>query len=86
MTESANPADRIKGKLPAGAVVAHKTGSSARNYDLIAATNDIGIVTLPNGRHFAIVVFVSDYKGGYERGGNLIAQIARLAWDAYLDK
>jgi beta-lactamase class A len=85
MTESSNSANRIKGKLPVGAVVAHKTGTSARNHGLIAATNDIGIVTLPNGRHFTIVVFVSDFEGGYERGENVIAQIARLAWDAFLN-
>ena len=84
MTESVNSDKRIKGLLPTGTVVAHKTGTSNTNdQGLTAGTNDIGIVTLPDGRHFAIVVFVSDYKGGVDRGEKLIAEIAKLAWDYF---
>lgn len=85
MTESENSAARLKGKLPKDAVVAHKTGTSNKNASgLIAATNDVGIVTLPNGRHFAIAVFVSDYMGDYPKGEQTIATIARCTWDHFL--
>jgi beta-lactamase class A len=60
MSESNTGPKRLKGLLPAGTAVAHKTGSSWTENGITAATNDIGIVTLPNGKHLAIAVFVSD--------------------------
>jgi len=87
MTESENSPKRIKGLLPANAVVAHKTGTSNTNKEgITAATNDIGIITLPDGRHVALVVYVSDYRTGVASGEQVIAQIARLVWDYYTEK
>jgi beta-lactamase class A len=87
MTESENSPKRIKGLLPEQAVVAHKTGTSNTNQKgIIAATNDAGIITLPNGRHVALVVYVSDYKTGVANGEQIIAQIARIIWDYYSEK
>lgn len=60
MTQSVPGAKRIKGALPPNTPVAHKTGTSATLNGLTAATNDAGIITLPDGRHIAIAVFVSD--------------------------
>jgi len=71
---------RIKGLLPKSAAVAHKTGSSGTRDGLTAATNDIGIVTLPDGRHLAIGVFVSDSRDDDSTRDAVIAKIARLAW------
>lgn len=82
MTHSSPGPKRIKGLLPPGAVVAHKTGTSGTTPDgLTRATNDIGIVTLPGGRHLAIAVFVADSKAGEEVREAVIAKIARAAWD-----
>ena len=81
MTESTTFPARIKGLLPASTVVAHKTGSSGTRNGLTAATNDIGIVTLPDGRHMAIAVFVSDSKADDATRDAVIAKIARLAWE-----
>ncbi|WP_118974902.1 class A beta-lactamase [Taibaiella koreensis] len=87
MTDSENPSDRIKGLLPANAVVTHKTGTSDTNEQgLMAATNDVGIISLPNGKHIALVVFVSDFKGGTARAAHLIALVAKAVWDHYSDK
>ena len=72
---------RIKGLLPAGTVVAHKTGTSGTVNGVTHATNDIGIVTLPNGQHLAIAVLVSDAKASEAVREQVIAQIARAAWD-----
>ncbi len=72
---------RIKGLLPAGTVVSHKTGTSGTSDGLTRATNDIGIVTLPNGRHLAIAVFVSDSPADSATRESVIAKIARAAWD-----
>ncbi|HUJ48748.1 MAG TPA: class A beta-lactamase [Bryobacteraceae bacterium] len=82
MTETTTFPTRIKGFLPTSAVVAHKTGSSGTRNGLTAATNDIGIVTLPDGRHIAIAVFVSDSKADDATRDRVIAKIARRAWDA----
>jgi beta-lactamase class A len=85
MTESENAGDRIKGLLPQGTVVAHKTGTSdISKAGLVAATNDVGIITLPNGRHYALVVFVADYNGKYEKGASIIAAISKTIWDYYI--
>jgi beta-lactamase class A len=75
---------RIKGLLPAGTIVAHKTGlSGANDHGNAAATNDVGIVTLPNGTHFALVVFVSDSPADEKTRDSVIARIAKAAWDAF---
>jgi beta-lactamase class A len=85
MTRSSNSANRIKGLLPAGTVVAHKTGTSNNNEKgMYAAVNDVGIVTLPNGNHFAMVVLVSNTTEKFETNEKIIAQIARAVYDDYV--
>ncbi|GAA3746599.1 class A beta-lactamase [Terriglobus aquaticus] len=51
---------RLATMLPAGTVVAHKTGTSGMENGIAAATNDIGLVTLPDGERLAIAIFLSD--------------------------
>jgi beta-lactamase class A len=59
LTNTTSAPGRIRGLLPTNTVVAHKTGSSGiRNG--VAATNDIGIVTLPDGRQLAIAVLLTN--------------------------
>jgi beta-lactamase class A len=75
---------RIKGGLPEGSIVGHKTGSSGTNENgLAAATNDAGIVILPNNMPFAVVVFVSDSNAGEKERDKVIADIARAVWDSF---
>jgi beta-lactamase class A len=82
MVQSSNSAKRIKGALPPEATVAHKTGTSNTNKDgLTAACNDIGIVTLPDGKHFAIAVFVSDSKEPMENNEKIIALISASVYN-----
>ena len=81
MTASKTGTDRIRGLLPAGTVVAHKTGSSGTVDGLTRATNDAGLVTLPDGRHLAVVVFVSDTRANEATRDAVIAKIARAAWN-----
>lgn len=84
MTESSNSKMRLKGLLQEEIIVAHKTGSSGDNgKGLIAATNDVGIISLPNGMHLAIVVFVSDSKESSEINEKLIAEISKKCFDFY---
>lgn len=83
MIESTPGAKRLKGLLPVGTVVAHKTGTSGSRNGATAATNDIGIVTLPNGRHVAIAVFVSDSPADEATREGVIAKVAKAVWDKW---
>jgi beta-lactamase class A len=75
---------RIKGLLPKGTIVAHKPGTSNTVNGVAAATNDIGIITLLNGKHLAVAVFVSDAKASLETREGVIARIAKSAYDVFL--
>jgi beta-lactamase class A len=84
MTETTTGPKRLKGLLPADAIVAHKTGTSGTNDEgLTPATNDVGIITLPNGKHLAIAVLVCNSKADTATRDLVIAQIAKAAWDFY---
>jgi beta-lactamase class A len=81
MTQTATGPKRIRGMLPAGLPVAHKTGTSNTKQGITAATNDVGLVTLPDGRTLAVAVFVSDSPADEAVREGVIAKIARAAWD-----
>jgi beta-lactamase class A len=81
LVENKSSPGRIKGELPPGTEVAHKTGSSGERDGVAAATNDIGIVTLPSGQHMAVAVFVSDSHADSATRDRVIARIAKLAYD-----
>ena len=69
--------------LAAGTVVAHKTGTSGTQNGITAATNDIGIVTLPSGKHLAIAVFVSDSTADEASREGMIAKVAKAVWEKF---
>jgi beta-lactamase class A len=75
--------NRIKGLLPKGTIVAHKTGTGGTNDGLTSATNDIGIIYLPNGKHLAVAVFVSDSPADDKTREGVIARIAKASWDRW---
>lgn len=68
----------ISGKA---AAIAHKTGTGDTLPDgRIIGVNDIGIVELPDGRHFAIAVFVSDAAATLRECEELIARITEAVY------
>jgi beta-lactamase class A len=81
LTRTPTGAARLKGRLPAGTVVAHKTGTSRTVAGTTAVVNDVGIVTLPDGSHAAIAVFVKRSTRGPEAAEGAIAAIARAVYD-----
>jgi beta-lactamase class A len=85
LADSTPGPQRIKGRLPPGTRVAHKTGTDGTRDGKTAATNDIGIVTLPDGRHLAIAVFVKDSTAGLAPREATIAGIAKAAWDHWTE-
>jgi len=83
LTESIPGPKRLKGLLPPGTPVAHKTGTDGTFDGLTRATNDIGIITLPGGRQIAIAVFLKDSTADEAQRERTIANAARLAFDAW---
>jgi beta-lactamase class A len=75
--------NRIKGRLPAGTPVAHKTGMSGTVSGKTDATNDVGLVTMPNGTRVAIAVFVHASPAGEATRERVIADLARAAYDRF---
>jgi beta-lactamase class A len=67
---------RIPASLPAGVSVAHKTGS------LNNTSSDIGLVTTPDGRTFALAIYVTG-QGTRDAREARIATIARALYDGY---
>ncbi|MFZ4621922.1 MAG: class A beta-lactamase, subclass A2 [Bacteroidota bacterium] len=84
LEETSTGPKRLKGQLPAGTIVAHKTGSSGTDEQgITAATNDGGVITLPDGTHVAVVVFVSNSSADEKERENVISSIAKAVWDDY---
>jgi beta-lactamase class A len=81
LTASVTGPNRLRAGLPAGTLLAHKTGSSATHGGITAATNDIGLITLPDGRKLAIAVLVTDSRADEATREGVIAHIARAAYD-----
>ena len=70
---------RLKGMLPLGTEVAHKTGTIG------GTTNDVGIVTLPDDAgHVAIAVFVKSSDKETSARERTIAEVARAIHDYFL--
>ena len=87
LAEATTGSQKIKGLLPKGTIVAHKSGlSGADAKGVTAATNDIGIVQLPNGKHFAIAVFYGNTKMSDKESDKVIAEVSKAAWDYFLSK
>lgn len=75
---------RLGGNLPPGTPLAHKSGTSDVDNGVAHATNDIGLITLPDGRRLAIAVFVTDSTAGEKTREETISKIGRAAYDAAL--
>jgi beta-lactamase class A len=84
LTASITGPNRLRGGLPPGAVLAHKTGTSGEHNGKAEATNDIGLITLPDGRRLAIAVFVTDARASEAVRDRVIADIGRAAYDEAL--
>jgi beta-lactamase class A len=75
MSRCATGTRRIRALLPAGTRVEDKTGT------LDGITNDVGFITMPDGRRVAVAVFA---RGGRDRQP-VIAEVARVIYDRFAD-
>lgn len=87
MLETSTGKNKIVALLPNSTPVAHKTGSSGKNEKgLTIAENDIGIVMPPDGKKYAISVFVSDSMESAETNTKMIADISKIVFEYFSTK
>ncbi len=77
MSRTRTGAGRLKGLLPRGTPVAHKTGTIG------GVANDVGYITLPDGRRFAIAVFTKSSETSEADRDRAIAEVARSLFDYF---
>jgi beta-lactamase class A len=77
MSRTRTGAGRLKGLLPKGTPVAHKTGTIG------GVANDVGFITLPDGRRFAIVVYTNSSTTSTADQDLAIAEVSRTLYDFY---
>lgn len=82
MTVTQTGAHRLKGMLPAGTIVAHKTGTSGTHDGMTNATNDVGLITLADGRRLAVAVLVCDSPASEKTREDVIARVGYDIWQA----
>lgn len=78
MIETTTGSARLKAGLPAGTILAHKTGTGRSSQGICCAINDLGIAALPDGRRLAIMVFLKGTSGTMAQREAAIAKIARI--------
>ncbi|MCY1662261.1 CGA/CIA family class A beta-lactamase [Chryseobacterium sp. SL1] len=84
MLSTSTGTNKLIEQLPKDTPVARKTGSSGKNNaGLTGAENEIAIVTLPNGKHYAIAVFVSNSTETAEVNCRMISDISKTVWDYF---
>ena len=72
---------RLRGLLPKGTYVAHKTGTIG------GTTNDVGIIRLPHDKgNVVVVVFVKDSEFEIPQRERAIAHVARSVHDYFIFK
>lgn len=77
MSRTRTGPERLKGLLPRGTPVAHKTGTIG------GVANDVGFITLPDGRRFAIAIFTKSSTTPEVERDRAIAEISRTIYDFY---
>lgn len=70
-----------------GVLFGHKTGSGYRNdAGELVAHNDVGYFRLPDGRDYALAVFIRDFRGTEDEASAVIADISKLVYDRFLSE
>lgn len=84
LIETSTGKDKIKGLLPSGTIVGHKTGMSSRNSNGVkAGDNDLGFIKLPNNKNLSIAVFIVNSTEDDRTNAEIIAQISKAAYDYF---
>ncbi|MCQ9638207.1 CGA/CIA family class A beta-lactamase [Chryseobacterium sp. WG14] len=84
MLSTSTGLNKMVEQLPKNTPVARKTGASGKNKEgLTGAENEIGIITLRNGKHYALAVFVSNSMETDAVNCKIISDISKEVWDHF---
>ncbi|GAA3751831.1 class A beta-lactamase, subclass A2 [Flavobacterium ginsengisoli] len=84
MVETSRGLTWMKAGLPENTELAHRTGISGTNdANLRVAMNDVGIVKLPNGKHFILSVYLKDITEKREDTEKIIADVTKAVWNYF---
>lgn len=87
LVETTTAPNRIKGELPKGTIVGHKSGwSGGDDRGFTNAINDTGVVILPNGHAFAITILIKNTVEKSTTSDALAAKITKLVFDYFMEK
>lgn len=87
MVETSRGLTWMKAGLPEGTTLAHRTGISNTNEaGLRVAMNDIGIVKLPNGKHFILSIYLKEITEDREATEKILADIAKVTYSYFVAK
>jgi len=82
MSRCETGSNRLKGKLPKGTLVMHKTGTLDTNHGV---TNNTGVITLPGGKgNIAIAVFTKNGNRTIEENEEIIADLSQAIYNYFL--
>ncbi len=83
MAETETGPNRLKAGLPKDWTLAHKTGTGGDTDGATNGTNDIGVMTAPNGRSYAVAVFTWGTRRPMAERERLMADVARavVEWE-----
>lgn len=74
---------RLRAGLPESVKLAHEPGTSDVGDGAIEATNDAGLIVLPDGRRIAVVALLAESNADEGTREATIANVARAVADAY---
>ena len=87
LVETTTAPNRIKGELPKGTIVGHKSGwSGGDDRGFTNAINDTGVVILPNGNAFAITILIKNTVEKSTQSDALAAKITKVVFDYFNKK
>jgi beta-lactamase class A len=75
--------DRLEAGTPPGWHLGHKTGTSPTWKGMTAATNDVGILTAPDGSSVALAAFIAESRRDEKERAALFATAARATAAAF---
>ncbi len=76
MAASVTGRSRLRAAVPAGWRIAHKTGTGQDLGGRNAGFNDVGLLTAPDGRRYAIAVMIGDTRRPIRERQQLIQAVA----------
>ncbi|MBD2776455.1 class A beta-lactamase [Iningainema tapete] len=82
MTDSPTGQKRLKAGLPKNWSIAHKTGTGADVLGRNTATNDVGIISSPEGTKVALAVFIAGSQAALNVREQLMSNIASVVVEA----